>query len=105
MQTPRARLRLWLAEIGLTQAALAVALECHSTFVNHLITGRKTPGLAIAAAIERLSGGWRLGPIRAVEWTHAPERPAVRGPVKGPIARGPVAARPRSRRRAEARAS
>lgn len=54
--TGRERLALWLDRSKLNQRELAVLLGIHFTHVNQILSGRRTPGLASAVAIERITG-------------------------------------------------
>lgn len=66
---PHVRLRSHLKRHGLTTSDFAKDLGCHRSFVSLIITGRKRPGLTLAAKIEHLT----LGAIRAVDWVHPKE--------------------------------
>lgn len=65
---PRKRLAAWMRSTRTTQTRLAAQIECHETFVSHVLRGRRSPGLLIAAKIEVLTASWSEGPIRAAEW-------------------------------------
>lgn len=54
----------WRKRAGLSQGELAALVGCTQPFVSALENGERTPGLELAAAIERLS----FGVIRASDW-------------------------------------
>lgn len=73
------RLAEFMSWAGLTQGQLAAKIHVHQTFVGRLLSGKRTPGLDAAIAIERVTSQpredgelWALGPIRAAEWVHEP---------------------------------
>ncbi|MCB9601281.1 MAG: helix-turn-helix transcriptional regulator [Sandaracinus sp.] len=61
---PPAMLRSFRRSKDWSLRDLAKLLRCHPTMISALENGRRIPGLALAAAIEDLTGGW----IRAAEW-------------------------------------
>lgn len=65
----RRRLQAWIAFLGETQREVASRLGCTQGHVSALLLGKRGAGLEVAAAIERESAAWPLGPIRAWEWT------------------------------------
>lgn len=75
------KLTRWLERMRWSQIDLARRLECDPSLVSHWCRGRARPGLAMASALEMLSGG----AVRAVDW--AP--PAVR---RAPKRRAPARA-------------
>ncbi len=52
----RERLKAWIARAGLTQRAAAQLFGMHYTFLNQILTGRRSPALANAVKIERETG-------------------------------------------------
>lgn len=63
----------------LRNASVARLLGTHRSYISHLLAGRCTPSLKVAAAIERLTQDW-ADPILAVEWvTPAPSEAAEAG--------------------------
>lgn len=61
------RLRRLLTRSGTTTAVFARHLGCSRPFVSLLLSGRKTPGLALAVRIQRVT----CGAIRAEDWVPA----------------------------------
>lgn len=63
------RLRVFRDERGLTQPQLAELLEITFPYVSKLEAGRKTPSLALAVRIKKLTKDWfPHGPIDEEEW-------------------------------------
>jgi plasmid maintenance system antidote protein VapI len=80
MSTPHQKFRRWIAyetERGRSKLDLAVDLGCHPSTISHLIAGRRTPGLALAFAIDRATKRARTGHIRAETWADVDLRGAV----------------------------
>lgn len=46
----------WMERRSLTQRQLADKLDIHWTYVNHILSNRRSPGLATAIRIERVTG-------------------------------------------------
>lgn len=69
----RARLRQWMKDTQRTTASLAEEIGCSRPMLSLVRSGARTPGLAIAIALEDLSASWPKGPIRAREWTSVKE--------------------------------
>lgn len=66
---PGERLRRWAEsqDPPVTMTALAELLEVSRPHLHNVVAGRETPGLALAARIERLTG------IPCLDWSVAPE--------------------------------
>lgn len=56
MQHGRLQLADWIERRGVNQREAAEILEMDHTFLNGILTGRRSPGLATAVAIERRTG-------------------------------------------------
>ena len=56
MKSAAAQLREWIDRRGYRQNEAAGMLGIHETFISHLLSGRRTPGLDRAVKIERLTG-------------------------------------------------
>lgn len=56
MQSGRERLREWIERSKLTQRTAAELLGMHYTFVNQILSGRRSPALGTAVWIERITG-------------------------------------------------
>ena len=52
----RDQLDAWRLKRGFSQRDLADTLGCHETYVSQLLTRKRTPGLANAVRIERVTG-------------------------------------------------
>jgi transcriptional regulator with XRE-family HTH domain len=52
----RDRLRLWIARTQLSQRQVARLFGVHYTFVNQMLSGRRSPGIRVAVTIERETG-------------------------------------------------
>jgi len=52
----RDRLRAWITRANLTQRQVGRLFGVHYTYVNQMLSGRRTPGLAVAVTIERETG-------------------------------------------------
>lgn len=50
------------------QADAALDFGCSQNYVSEVIAGHRLPGRMIANAIERVTAGWKDGPIRSEEW-------------------------------------
>jgi transcriptional regulator with XRE-family HTH domain len=66
------RLAAFLESKGWTIADLARAAELDHSTVSKILSGKRSAGLAAAAAFERVTEreAWGPGPIRAEEWVH-----------------------------------
>jgi plasmid maintenance system antidote protein VapI len=53
---PHIALREWIDKRQMSRMEVATALGIDSTYVAHLIGGGRTPGLALAVRISRLTG-------------------------------------------------
>lgn len=62
------RLRAWRAATRTSQATLARQLGCDHTTLSRIENGELFPNRMAANAIERITTGHPLGPIRAAEW-------------------------------------
>jgi transcriptional regulator with XRE-family HTH domain len=62
MDSGRVRLAEWLGRARVSYREIARQLGVHHTTINQILTGRRTPGLALAAHIERITG------IPAASW-------------------------------------
>ena len=73
MSNANARFRQWTDEVGTAAAAREFArvdgVKVAPSYLSHIRAGRRSPGLKLAAAIERASAGWAHGPIYCREWT------------------------------------
>lgn len=64
-------------------AKLARATELNHSTVSKILSGKRSAGLAVASAVEKVTADWDRGPIRIAEWlgsqsvAHATD---VRGP-------------------------
>lgn len=56
MHSGRERLAAWLKRSNLNQREGAKLLRLHWTFLNQILLGRRSPGLANAVLIERVTG-------------------------------------------------
>lgn len=56
MQSGQAQLRDWMVRAKLTQRAAAKLLGMHYTFLSQILRTDRSPGLATALKIERLTG-------------------------------------------------
>jgi len=56
MLLARKRLAAWIKRSELTQRAAARLLGIHYTYLNQILTGRRSPGLTNAANIEAITG-------------------------------------------------
>lgn len=56
MQSARAQLADWIARRGMTQREAAVLLGLHYTYLSQIILGKRSPGLANAVQIQRVTG-------------------------------------------------
>lgn len=66
------RLSRFLIANSLSQSEAARRLHgVHRSHVCHWLSGRRTPTLEQAVAIERLTAAWSEGPIRPSEWLPA----------------------------------
>lgn len=81
------KFRRWVSDLGVGTAGVARLLECNPSYVSLLQNGTRTPSLALAARIERMTQRAKDGPIMAAEWV----------PV-----RGPARTRPRTTEEADA---
>lgn len=52
----RDRLKAWIERSGITQRMAAQVLGLDHTFLNQILSGRRTPSLASAVKIERQTG-------------------------------------------------
>lgn len=59
---PEQRLREWRKATGTSQPKLARAIGFHQCMICAVERGQRTPGLKLAAALERVTG------IKAVDW-------------------------------------
>ncbi|MCA9610252.1 MAG: helix-turn-helix transcriptional regulator [Myxococcales bacterium] len=57
---------------GWTTVEYAKRLKCSRTMVSLILHGHRSPGLRIAASIERLSANWSEGAILATDWVGEP---------------------------------
>lgn len=61
----------WVAASGATLTEIGARIGCDASYVARIRRGDRTPGRAIANAIERESSTWSEGPILASEWDEA----------------------------------
>jgi len=67
------RFAKWLEFLAASDSEVARRLGCDATYPGKIRSGRRTPGLDVAHAIEKLSTEWPEGPIRTEEWIeHSP---------------------------------
>ncbi|MCB9632920.1 MAG: helix-turn-helix transcriptional regulator [Sandaracinus sp.] len=71
--TGPARLRGFRAARALGRKQLAEALGVHRSMIQQLEAGTKSPSLALAVRIARLTDGWCEGAITPFEWIAAEE--------------------------------
>lgn len=62
------RLRAWRGATKTTQASLARSVGCDHTTLSRIENGDAFPVRAVANAIERVTAGHALGPIKAEDW-------------------------------------
>lgn len=74
------RFNAWLADKELSSAKAAEILGCSASMVQKVRQGDRVPGLALALAIRRESGGWGQGPIQPSEWV-VPAKSAALAPT------------------------
>lgn len=72
----RERLARLLKLEGVSQAELARRLELNRSIITWWLSGKRTPTLEQAVAIEWLTETWAEGPIRVSEWVAMPRRRA-----------------------------
>lgn len=89
------RVNSWIAAEGWSDMEVGFRWGCDRTYVRKILDGDRTPGLRVAAAIERLTANLTGGPIRCVEWDKAP---VTRAPQSG-ARRSPKPKRARRRGR------
>lgn len=61
----------YLADNGIAQRSFAVRVGCSPSYLSDILSGRRLPGLGLAARIERATGG----AVKAVSWV--PEEDAA----------------------------
>jgi transcriptional regulator with XRE-family HTH domain len=66
------RLKDFITAKGWKTADLAREAHVDHSTISKIITGKRSAGLAVAAAIEVVTADWEAGPIRAAEWLGAP---------------------------------
>jgi len=76
MKAAATQLREWIQRRGIPQNEAAGLLGIDETYVSHILSGRKTPGLRRAAAIERITG------IPIASWVS--RRVAIKKPQQSP---------------------
>lgn len=54
--TGAVRLRQWLTQERMSQREFAALATVHWTYINQLVSGRRTPGLAAAVNLQALTG-------------------------------------------------
>ncbi len=67
------RFDAWIQHTGVGIAGVAQLLGCSASYVSLLRNGHRTPSLATAVAIERLTKRAPTGPIRPADWIDASE--------------------------------
>ena len=68
MESAHIRFARWIEYLGISDAEVARKIGCDASYPPKIRVGRRTPGLDLAHAIERLSADWPDGPIRTEEW-------------------------------------
>ena len=62
------RFEKWIKGTGWSDMEAGFHIGCDRAYVGRIASGSYTPGLRIAAAIERLTASLPEGPIRCVDW-------------------------------------